>query len=80
MPKAPHLTLFVSLLVIRLAIVSRYGTIALQQPAHLGKLKEIESIDRARSLTNKVIETRDSCESLASQRNVAEHGSHEERI
>lgn len=37
MPKAPHLTLFVSLLVIRLAIASRYGTIALQQPTHLGK-------------------------------------------
>lgn len=32
------------------------------------------------TLTNKVLETRDSCESLASQRNVVEHDSHEERI
>lgn len=35
---------------------------------------------RARSLTNKALETRDSCESLANQRNVVEHDSHEERI
>lgn len=44
------------------------------------KLKELEVIDRAMTLTNKIFETRDSCESLASQRNVAEHGSHKERI
>ena len=37
MSKAPHLTLFASLLVIRLAIASHDGTIALQQPTHFGK-------------------------------------------
>lgn len=49
-------------------------------PPCIYKLKRMEIIDRARSLTNKALETRDSCESLASQRNVAEHGSHKERI
>lgn len=52
----------------------------IHQPQCIYKLKEMESIDRARSLTNKAIETRDSCESLANQRNVVEHDSHEERI
>lgn len=55
-----------------------YSIIHLSQCIY--KLKEMESIDRARSLTNKVLETRDSCVSLASQRNVAEHDSHEERV
>lgn len=32
------------------------------------------------TLTNKALEIRDSCESLASQRNVAEHDSRKERI
>lgn len=49
-------------------------------PPCIYKLKRMEIIDRARSLTNKALETRDSCESLASQRNVAEYGSHKERI
>lgn len=44
------------------------------------KLKELEVIDRTMTLTNKVLEIRDSCESLASQRNVAEHDSRKERI
>lgn len=52
----------------------------IHQPQCIYKLKEMESIDRARSLTNKALETRDSCESLANQRNVVEHDSHEERI
>ncbi len=52
----------------------------IHQPQCIYKLKEMEGIDRARSLTNKVLETRDSCESLANQRNVIEHDSHEERI
>ena len=52
----------------------------IHQPQCIYKLKEMEIVDRARSLTNKVLETRDSCESLASQRNVVEHDSHEERI
>lgn len=52
----------------------------IHQPQCIYKLKEMEIVDRARSLTNKVLETRDSCESLASQRNVVEHESHEERI
>ena len=49
-------------------------------PPCIYKLKRMEIIDRARSLTNKALETRDSCESLANQRNVVEHDSHEERI
>lgn len=52
----------------------------IHQPQCIYKLKRMEIIDRARSLTNKALEARDSCESLASQRNVAEHGSHKERI
>lgn len=52
----------------------------IHQPQCIYKLKEMESIDRARSLTNKALETRDSCESLANQRNIVEHDSHEERI
>ena len=52
----------------------------IHQPQCIYKLKEMEIVDRARSLTNKVLETRDSCESLASQLNVVEHDSHEERI
>lgn len=52
----------------------------IHQPQCIYKLKEMEIVDRARSLTNKVLETRDSCESLASQRNVVEHDSHEERL
>lgn len=52
----------------------------IHQPQCIYKLKEMEGIDRARSLTNKVLETRDSCESLVNQRNVVEHDSHEERI
>lgn len=52
----------------------------IHQTQGIYKLNEMESIDRARSLTNKILETRDSCESLANQRNVVEHDSHEERI
>lgn len=52
----------------------------IHQPQCIYKLKEMESIDRARSLTNKILETKDSCESLANQRNVVELNSHDERI
>lgn len=42
----------------------------IHQTQGIYKLNEMESIDRARSLTNKILETKDSCESLANQRNV----------